>query len=57
MFERFFRGSNAIHRGSGLGLAIVRQIEEDHSGTITVESVVGAPLGTLSRGILCNGTE
>jgi two-component system sensor histidine kinase MprB len=37
VFDRFFRGTGARGRqGSGLGLAIVRQVTEQHGGTVTV---------------------
>ena len=35
MFDRFFRGANARgQQGSGLGLAIVRQVAEQHGGSV-----------------------
>jgi signal transduction histidine kinase len=44
LFNRFFRGTNAIERavpGSGLGLAISQVIAEAHGTTIEVESTPG----------------
>lgn len=44
LFNRFFRGTNAVHKavpGSGLGLAISQVIAEAHGSTIEVESVPG----------------
>ena len=39
LFERFFRGRNAIHiQGTGLGLSIVAKYAELMKGTITFES-------------------
>jgi two-component system, OmpR family, sensor histidine kinase MprB len=35
VFDRFFRGANTRgHQGSGLGLAIVRQVAEQHGGSV-----------------------
>jgi two-component system, OmpR family, sensor histidine kinase MprB len=35
VFERFYRGADARRReGSGLGLAIVRQVAEQHHGSV-----------------------
>jgi signal transduction histidine kinase len=43
IFDRFYRGTNSRSRpGSGLGLAIVRQVVEQHHGTVTA---VNAPDG------------
>jgi len=43
LFDRFYRGENSRARqGSGLGLAIVRQVAEQHRGTI---SAANAPDG------------
>jgi two-component system sensor histidine kinase MprB len=43
VFDRFFRGTNSRSRqGSGLGLAIVRQVAEQHSGSV---SAANAPDG------------
>jgi len=44
LFNRFFRGTNAVQRaipGSGLGLAISQVIAEAHDSTIEVESAPG----------------
>ena len=48
VFDRFFRSPSARSQpGSGLGLAIVRQIAEQHGGTVSVGSSVdgGAAVG------------
>ncbi|MGZ4293973.1 MAG: ATP-binding protein, partial [Solirubrobacteraceae bacterium] len=37
VFDRFFRGRNSRGRqGSGLGLAIVRQVAQQHGGSVSV---------------------
>ena len=42
VFDRFYRSSTARSQpGSGLGLAIVRQIAEQHGGTVTVADAPG----------------
>jgi signal transduction histidine kinase len=44
VFDRFFRGSNAVERdgeGAGLGLAMARTIVEAHRGQIAMESRLG----------------
>ncbi len=39
VFDRFFRGADSRgHQGSGLGLAIVRQVAEQHHGSVTAEN-------------------
>jgi signal transduction histidine kinase len=47
VFERFYRGRNAVEQagGTGLGLAVARQIVEQHRGSVSIESRPGA--GTL----------
>jgi two-component system sensor histidine kinase MprB len=48
LFDRFYRGEGARdHPGSGLGLAIVRQVAEQHGGTVTAENPPGG--GALFR--------
>jgi two-component system sensor histidine kinase MprB len=41
VFDRFFRGANSRARqGSGLGLAIVRQVAQQHGGSVAVENAL-----------------
>jgi two-component system, OmpR family, sensor histidine kinase MprB len=48
VFDRFYRGAESRGRpGSGLGLAIVRQVVEQHGGTISAEGAPGG--GTVIR--------
>ena len=42
VFERFYRGAGARGRqGSGLGLAIVRQVAEQHGGSVSAANAAG----------------
>jgi two-component system sensor histidine kinase MprB len=48
VFDRFYRGVEARGQpGSGLGLAIVRQVAEQHGGSVTAQPARGG--GTLMR--------
>jgi two-component system sensor histidine kinase MprB len=49
VFDRFYRGANSRARqGSGLGLAIVRQVAEQHHGTVTAANAAdGGAVFTL----------
>ncbi len=49
VFERFYRGAGARGRqGSGLGLAIVRQVAEQHGGSVIAENAAdGGAVFTL----------
>jgi two-component system sensor histidine kinase MprB len=48
VFDRFYRASSARGvPGSGLGLSIVRQVADDHGGTVRAEALVNG--GTLMR--------
>jgi two-component system, OmpR family, sensor histidine kinase ResE len=48
VFEPFFRGSNVVESfaGSGVGLAVARLIVEQHGGSLSLDSRLGA--GTLA---------
>ncbi|MGH2399142.1 MAG: sensor histidine kinase, partial [bacterium] len=41
IFDRFYRGSNAIGTGTGLGLSIAQWIAQQHGGEIEVSSAPG----------------
>ncbi|HEX5394513.1 MAG TPA: sensor histidine kinase N-terminal domain-containing protein [Rhodocyclaceae bacterium] len=41
VFERFYRGMQTEVEGSGLGLAIVREVAEQHGGTVSIASAAG----------------
>jgi two-component system, OmpR family, sensor histidine kinase MprB len=42
LFDRFYRGADARERpGSGLGLAIVRQVAQQHGGSVRAENAAG----------------
>jgi PAS domain S-box-containing protein len=58
IFERFYRASNVAGRieGAGIGLSGVRQIVEQHGGTVEVESVEGQG-STFTVRLPINGTE
>jgi signal transduction histidine kinase len=47
VFEKFFRGRNAVSGGSGLGLAIVRRVVKDHHGDVKLQSSPGS--GTVAE--------
>jgi two-component system sensor histidine kinase MprB len=41
VFDRFFRGANTRgQQGSGLGLAIVRQVAQQHGGSVSASNAV-----------------
>ena len=40
IFNRFFRGSNIVHKGSGLGLAITKSVIESSGGKLILESTL-----------------
>ena len=48
MFDRFYRATSARGMpGSGLGLAIVRDVANEHGGTVEVADATGG--GTIVR--------
>jgi two-component system sensor histidine kinase MprB len=50
VFDRFYRGAEARGRpGSGLGLAIVRQVAEQHGGSISAQPAPGGGTSMLLR--------
>ena len=53
VFERFYRGQNALAQagGTGLGLAVARQIVEQHGGSVSIESRPGS--GTVGHACAC----
>jgi two-component system sensor histidine kinase MprB len=59
VFDRFFRGASSRGRqGSGLGLAIVRQVAEQHHGTVTAGNApAGGAVFTLSLPALAAGHD
>jgi signal transduction histidine kinase len=51
VFERFYRGQNALAQagGTGLGLAVARQIVEQHGGSVSIESRPGSGTSVTVR--------
>ena len=50
LFDRFYRGASARGRpGSGLGLAIVRQVAEQHGGSVRAANADGRRRGVRAR--------
>jgi two-component system OmpR family sensor kinase len=41
LFQRFYRGENAMRNGAGLGLAIAQAIAHAHGGNISAQNVDG----------------
>jgi len=49
VFQRFWRGKNAIGHGAGLGLAIVKEVMKAHQGSVEIgEHPEGGAVFTLS---------
>jgi two-component system, OmpR family, sensor histidine kinase MprB len=59
VFDRFYRGAHARGKqGSGLGLAIVRQVAEQHRGSVTVANAPdGGGVFTLRLPVVPVGSE
>ena len=57
VFDRFFRGADSRGRqGSGLGLAIVRQVAEQHGGSVGVENAAdGGAVFTMRLPVVADG--
>jgi two-component system, OmpR family, sensor histidine kinase MprB len=59
VFERFYRGAGSRGRqGSGLGLAIVRQVAEQHRGSVSAGNApAGGAVFTLSLPVVPTGPD
>jgi two-component system sensor histidine kinase MprB len=59
LFDRFYRGANSRARqGSGLGLSIVRQVAEQHGGSVTAANATGGgAVFTLTLPANADGSE
>ena len=57
IFEPFFT-TKSLDQGTGLGLALVREIIDEHGGTIAVESVPGeGTCFTIALPVVSEGSE
>jgi PAS domain S-box-containing protein len=58
VFDKFYRANPANHKivGLGLGMSIVKQIVEDHKGTIHVESSLGTGT-TITVALPCTAKQ
>jgi len=41
LFQRFYRGENAMRNGAGLGLAIAQAIAQAHGGNVSAHNLEG----------------